>query len=435
MTCLANRTHVAVTLSLALTSAAAAAGCDRKPRPEQHSPAYGSDPAQRRVESELSNARAKVRAAEDERERRALPAARPAGQLEVVALFNGAMPTGVTVSHTGRIFVNFPRWGDAVDYTVAELKNGRPDAYPDAELNRWPPGGSGKSAEKSLVSVQSVVVDPIDRLWVLDTGNVKMEGTIPGGPKLIGIDLQTNSLFKTIAFPADVAPRTTYLNDVRLDLRRGKAGMAFITDSSRISNAIIVVDLDSGRSWRRLVDHPSTKAEKAFLPIVEGRPVVAEPPGKPAQPLGIGADGIAISADGRRLYYCPLSSRRLYSVSLDALSDSKLLDRVIAATVQDHGEKGAADGLEADAQGRLYATNYENNAVLRRKPDGSYETLVHDPRALWPDTLSVAKDGYLYFTANQLHRQPQFQRGSDLRQKPYALFRVRVDATPVLLVR
>jgi sugar lactone lactonase YvrE len=60
-----------------------------------------------------------------------------------------------------------------------------------------------------------------------------------------------------------------------------------------------------------------------------------------------------------------------------------------------------------------------------------YETLVHDPRVLWPDTLSIARDGYLYFTANQLHRQPQYHEGKDLREKPYSLFRTRIDANPV----
>ena len=52
---------------------------------------------------------------------------------------------------------------------------------------------------------------------------------------------------------------------------------------------------------------------------------------------------------------------------------------------------------------------------------------------LWPDTLSVAADGFLYFTANQPHRQPKFQGGTDRREKPYALFRVKVDAGPVAL--
>lgn len=94
--------------------------------------------------------------------------------------------------------------------------------------------------------------------------------------------------------------------------------------------------------------------------------------------------------------------------------------------------RGGADGLETDADGHIYATNYEHNAVLRR-PDNEWETVVHDPRLLWPDTLSGAMDGYLYVTANQLHRQARFHQGQDKRQKPYTLFRVRIDAQPVLL--
>lgn len=79
--------------------------------------------------------------------------------------------------------------------------------------------------------------------------------------------------------------------------------------------------------------------------------------------------------------------------------------------------------------------NYEHNAILRRSPDRKWETVTHDPRLLWPDTLSLAADGYLYVMANQLHRQARFHKGHDLRQKPYTLFRVHVDAQPVLLRR
>ena len=100
----------------------------------------------------------------------------------------------------------------------------------------------------------------------------------------------------------------------------------------------------------------------------------------------------------------------------------------------DEGEKGGGgDGMESDAENCVYTTNYEHNAILRRHPDALYETLVHDPCLLWPDTLSLATDGYLYFTVNQLHRGPRFQRGKDLRERPFGLFRVRVDASPVLL--
>jgi sugar lactone lactonase YvrE len=102
--------------------------------------------------------------------------------------------------------------------------------------------------------------------------------------------------------------------------------------------------------------------------------------------------------------------------------------------VRDEGDKGGgADGLETDDQGRIYATNYEHNAVLRRSPQGGWETVAHDPRLLWPDTMSIAADGHLYVTANQLHRQAKYQGGKDLRRKPYSLFRLRLDAGPVLL--
>ena len=40
---------------------------------------------------------------------------KPVGKIEAVAFFNGPLPTGVTVSRSGRIFVNFPQWGDKVD--------------------------------------------------------------------------------------------------------------------------------------------------------------------------------------------------------------------------------------------------------------------------------------------------------------------------------
>lgn len=360
-----------------------------------------------------------------------LPQEKTVGSIESVASFNGPMPTGVTVSQGGRIFVNFPRWGDKVDYTVAEVRNGKTVAYPNAQINR--PNTSNQS--ESFISVQSVVVDPQDRLWILDTGSIEFGPTSYGGPKLIGVDLKRNRIFKKILFPQEVALTTTYLNDIRFDLRRGKAGMAFITDSSSNgANGIIVVDLDSGKSWRKLNDHPSTKAEPNFLPLVEGQPVMNRPSDGPPTPLKIGSDGIAISADGERLFYCPLASRRLYSVSVDALANEQLSDEQVAETVVDEGDKGGgSDGLESDAENRVYLTNYEHNVILRRSPDGMYETIVHDPRVLWPDTLSVADDGYLYFIANQLHRQPQYQQGKDRREKPYSLFRTRIDAEPVLL--
>lgn len=360
-----------------------------------------------------------------------LPSQQFLGKPEIVAKFTGDMPTGVAVSFSGRIFVNFPRWQSDVDCTVAEVVDGKPVPYPSVAINK----ADFNDAKNHLISVQSVVIDPKDRLWLLDTGSLEWSPvTKEGAAKMVCVELATGNVINTITFPKDVVLSSTYLNDVRFDLRRGKAGMAFITDSSATGdNAIIVVDLATGESFRRLNGHVSTRAVPGFLPIVEGAPLMFVNRSGERTTIKVGADGIAVGADGKHLYYCPLSSRKLYSVDLDALCDRNVSDEDVAKTVCEVVEKGASDGLESDSAGRVYCTDYEHNAIHRINLAGEHETLVCDPRLLWPDTLCLAQDGYLYFTANQLHRQPGFHAGNDLRQKPYVLFRVKVDAQPVLL--
>jgi sugar lactone lactonase YvrE len=140
------------------------------------------------------------------------------------------------------------------------------------------------------------------------------------------------------------------------------------------------------------------------------------------------SDGIAISHDGERLFYCPLAGRRLYSASVEALIAGDA-----DATVEDHGEKGASDGLESGADGSIFATNYEQGAILRRTPDGEWEAVVRDAGLRFVDTLAVAGDGFIYFTVNQLHRQDDYQGGEDRREKPYHVMRARIDVPPVRL--
>jgi len=347
---------------------------------------------------------------------------------EVVHRFREAMPTGVTVSRRGRIFVNFPRWGDDVPFTVAEIRGGKAVPFPDAAVNRE----DASDLAGHFQSVQSVVVDPADRLWILDTGSPLFAASSYGGPKLVAVDLRTNRIVQKILFPVDVVPSDSYPNDVRFDLRRGAEGMAFITDSGG-SNGIIVVDLATSRSWRRLAGAPSALPDPNFLPVMDGEPFMNRPAGAEPTHYEVGSDGIAISDDGRLLYYCPLSSRRLHSVSLDALADPEATEAEVAATVVNLGHKPMADGLESDDKGRLYGGDLEHDALWRRNPDGTYDTVAQGPELVWIDTLSVAADGHIYAIANQLNRQAPYHEGVDLRRKPYLLVRVPTDAGPVRL--
>ena len=350
---------------------------------------------------------------------------------QTVALFPGATPIGVTVSQTGRIFMSFPRAFDVGPYDVAEIKNGVPVPYPNAAVNRL----SSLPQSQRLVSVQGLTVDADDRLWLLDLGIIKTNPTTYGGPKLVAVDLKTNKIVQTIIFPRTVAGPNAYLNDVRVDLRLGKAGTAFITDSSEKGpNGIVVVDLATGASRRRLNNHPSTKAEPGFTPIVEGQPLLKRMKGMPPMHDKTGADGLTLTPDGKYLYYCPNEGHHFYRVSTSALADPAQTDAQAEATVENLGDKGfASDGIEADSQGYVYLTDYEHNAVKRRSPTGQYETIVSGPNIIWPDSIAFGPDGYMYFTADQLDRQAKYHYGKDLRKKPIPLYRVDVGSQPVML--
>ena len=351
--------------------------------------------------------------------------------LETVATFNDAMLTGVTVASDGRIFINFPRWGDAVPFTVAELIDGKAVPYPNAKINK----ADASNPTETLISVQSVVVDPANRLWILDTAAPSFQAPLPGGAKLIAIDLETNSVVKTIIFPDNVALRSSYVNDVRFDLTKGREGIAYITDSSLTGpGGIIVVDIATGKSFRRLTGDASTSADPDFIAVIDGQEFMNRPKDGLATPVRIASDGIALSPDGTTLYYSAVSTRHLYSVPTAALLDHNIDEETLGRMVQDLGLKGASDGLETDEKGRVDGGDYEHNSI-RVLDNGKWSTLVQSNEIQWPDTLSVAADGFLYFTVNQLDKQPSFHEGKDLRKKPYKILRIKIDAGPVLLHR
>ena len=321
-----------------------------------------------------------------------LPSEQNLGVIEQVFAFHDAMPTGVSVAENGRIFVNFPRWGDAVPFTVGELRDGKVVPYPDLAMNQADP----KDPAKGFISVQSVVADGRGRIWILDTAAPGFSTPTPGGAKLVAVDLATNQVVKTLVFPKNVMLPSTYVNDMRFDFRVGDEGVIYITDSSLSGpGAIIVMDIASGTAIRRLSGAVSTSVDPHFVPKVEGQVLKVRGADGSTRPFSVASDGIALSADGQTLYFCPLSSRHLYAVPTALLRDPSVSETRLDMAVQDLGEKGASDGLEADAAGALYAGDYEHNSVRKRLADGQWQTIVHDPRVIWPDTLSIVPDGYL----------------------------------------
>lgn len=241
-------------------------------------------------------------------------------------------PIGLAVSRTGRVFTCYTR--GAYAYTLGEVVNQTAErAYPSQGLNTPPEGlwstdrngvAFGSNDENHFISVQALYVTPDDTLWVLDTGRpttttttttttnettgtvIRMPYAAPGGPKLVAIDLATDTVARTYTLPADVHYPDSYMNDLRFDLRPnattttssasdgasgdGGGGIAYIVDSSNEGRTgFIMIDLGTGESWRQLDQHPSTLRVAEDVPSYNGIPGYFRQPG---HPLGFQLEGL-----------------------------------------------------------------------------------------------------------------------------------------------
>jgi sugar lactone lactonase YvrE len=322
-------------------------------------------------------------------------------QLQQVARFEHQV-TGVTVSRDGRIFVNFPRWTEDSPISVAEVtREGQIKPYPDERWNSWRNAKKNRmAAGDHFICVQSVVADAHGNLWALDPAAPATAPVVPNGPKLVRIDLRSNKVAQVIPFDETVAPQGSYLNDVRFS---PDGRYAYLTDAGA-KGALVVVDLKNGTARRVLDGHPSTQPEKNVVVKIDGQEL-RRPDGRGVE---FAADSIALSSDGRTLYWKALTGRTLYRVTTDALNDPRLSEKDLEARVERVAETEPTDGLWIDGHGRLYLSAIEQDAVKVRDGD-RLATLVQDKRLRWPDTFSEGPDGTIYITSSRIQDMSWFK--------------------------
>ncbi len=322
--------------------------------------------------------------------------------------------TGISVSQTGRFFVNFPRWSDRYQYAVVEvMPDGSTKPYPDAYWNQW--NRKPSTAGQQFVCVQSVVVDDQNALWVLDPAAPLLTSPVPGGAKLVRIDLATDTVTQVIHFGSDIVLPDSYLNDIRFDTARG---VAYIPDSGH--GGFVVVNLTDGTARRVLDGDPSTLVEPGVQIVVNGNPVIG-PDGQPPQ---FNVDGVALSNDKAYLYYKAVTAVTLYRVPTAVLRDPSATADQIAAAVETVAKTFPTDGLWMDEQDRLYLSDINGTAVKRLLPDGTIETVIVDPRLQWPDTFTEGPDGSIYISSSEINLSPQYNNGYRIGQLPFTVYRI-----------
>ena len=318
--------------------------------------------------------------------------------IERVAHFDHQV-TGVAVSEKGRIFVNFPRWSEDAPVSVAEVKAGKLVPYPDQAWNAYR-NAAPLSPADHFICVQAMTADGKGNLWIIDPAAPNTEFIVPGGPKLVKVDLATDKVVRTFAFGPEVAPQGSYLNDLRFS-PDGK--WAYITDSGA-TGALVVVDLATGRGRRLLEGDVSTMPDKAIKVTVNGVEL-KQPDGRGVQ---FAADSISIDPKGEYLYWQPLTGAKLYRIATAALQDAALPPEQLKAKVETVAASQPNDGLWTDAAGRIFFTDIQHSAITTREPDGKTALLVEDERLRWPDTFAEGPNATLYITNSAINDSPRF---------------------------
>lgn len=300
-------------------------------------------------------------------------------QIDVVTEFKGQQVTGVTLSDSGRIFVNFPRWRKGVTNSVMEIKeDGQQVSYPNDEWNSWEI--DLPVSDKQFVGVQSVVAFE-NRLYVVDTRSPLFQNVLDA-PRVYVFNFNTDELVETIILNSDSYFKDSYINDLRVDKENNKI---YLTDSGHAG--LVIVDLKTKKSTRVLTDHTSTTAEVSSLTF-----------NNKVWNNTVHSDGIALDTKSNRLYYHALTGYSLYSISTDSLGLSSEIEK----NVKLEAKTAAPDGMIFDQSGNLYYADLENNKIQYRKPDGSIHTLVEGDKVKWADTFSIYNN-YLYFTNSRIN--------------------------------
>ncbi|WP_417601326.1 L-dopachrome tautomerase-related protein [Owenweeksia hongkongensis] len=305
----------------------------------------------------------------------------PKAEITQVAAIKGQQLTGIAVSNTGSIFVNFPRWRSGVKQSVARLNgDGEFTPYPNAQWNNWEIGEA--ASDSVFIGVQSVFAHQ-NNLYVLDTRNPQFQGVLDA-PRIFVFDLNTDQLIKTYVLSPGSYHSNSYINDLRIDTQHNKM---YLTDSER--GGLVVVDLSSGQSFRVLDGHASTSAETDHLTIN----------GKKWSNT-VNSDGIALDVENGILYYHSLTGYSLYAVPTAVLSGGNAAE--IENNVKLVATTPAPDGMIFES-GNLYLADLEHHKIMRYNPaSNKLEAIAESDQIKWADSFSIYK-GELYFTNSRIH--------------------------------
>eukprot|EP01084_Bolivina_argentea_P043815 80691_1 len=317
--------------------------------------------------------------------------------------------TGIKV-YKDTIYVTVPRWKRGIPSTLNKIitKNNK------AVLSPYPSWSMQDTNNCNMLqNIQSMEIDPDGKMWILDVGRKYFfddngaDNTCP--PKIIIYDIITDKIIKTHIFPNYIVNHTnSFLNDIVIDVVNKYAYISDLFGSPPYNGGIIVYDYHNDYSHRYsdIVMNFDGNNSPARNITINNYTVYTDS----------AIDGIALSPDLNWLYFCPLSSYRLYRVPT---YDIRSYVNDDLKQIQFIGNRTSnMDGMTFSNKSMLYYGSFHETALnamkyefeIIEKNRNNYtrkhavEVISDSVELQWIDTFAWDNNGYLYFTTNRLHR-------------------------------
>uniref|UniRef100_A0A0A1XS81 Protein yellow n=1 Tax=Zeugodacus cucurbitae TaxID=28588 RepID=A0A0A1XS81_ZEUCU len=227
------------------------------------------------------------------------------------------VPTSMTVAYD-RIFIATPKLFAGVPTTVAYISK---SDYSESPILRsypdWTYTVSGRSSfncsDSYLVSVYRMRIDSCNRLWILDAGVSRTfeDSEQTCRPKILVFDLNTDQVVRRIELPNDVLRNQSILVNLIVDETTSTSGTCddvFVYIADTVRPAIIVYDGARDMVWR--LSHPAMWPDPDFglIQILNDKFFISD-----------GVIGLAFDTVNGILYFQPLATDRIFSITKDAL--------------------------------------------------------------------------------------------------------------------
>lgn len=327
--------------------------------------------------------------------------------------------------YDGFYYLAIPRMKTGVPVTLARINSANPrpapllEPYPSWELNE-----QGNCT--SLQNVQNIAADAQGRLWIIDGGKTETLTRIPNttcSPKIMIYDIKESKIVLSYTFPSEVANKSvSFLYDLVIDDSDG--GYAYITDNSKLDPGLIVYSLSQNKSWK--IRSPKTmRADLAAVEFKINNETIRTPINIAGIALGpktnVNEQNITLNED-RDVFFCPISSFHLYSVSASYLKNenySSSENDNFTQYVRDIGVKTSqTDGMKMDNKGILYYGLLSKASIVRWDSTTPFSTgqqvIAEDVNYIqWPNSFAFDDGGNVLVLTNRLEKYVQNKMSLD----------------------